>query len=131
MALRSERRFTALDNAVSGMMTSFSYTKLDGTTKSYMVLVIDPQLRTDDGKEYLHGLLIDQLSDPELLQLAVTLGQTISIDPDDRRAPVTNLQTDEAYARYLQSYKGRDLYRKFIRSNIKGFQQILLGGIDD
>ena len=55
MALKSERRFISRDNIKSGMMLEFSYTKENGDTNSYEVIVIDPK-KSMDNKLYLHGL---------------------------------------------------------------------------
>jgi hypothetical protein len=77
MPLRSERRFISKSNIQSGMLLEFSYTKKsDGFTKSYMVLVIDPAKKNENTKTtQLHGVLINDLSDDELIELVDTLGQ--------------------------------------------------------
>lgn len=77
MALRSERRFIGKKNIQSGMLLEFSYTKKsDGSTKSYMVLVIDPAKTNDTTKTtQLHGVLVDDLSDKNLIELVAVLGQ--------------------------------------------------------
>ena len=76
MALRSERRFIGKKNIQSGMLLEFSYTKKsDGSTKSYMVLVIDPSKKNENSNTIqLHGIIINDLSDDELINLVSTLG---------------------------------------------------------
>jgi hypothetical protein len=130
MALRSERRFISKSNIQSGMLLEFSYTKKsDGSTKSYMVLVIDPSKENENTKTtQLHGILIDDLSDEELIKLVVTLGN-VQLTPDERSEPLVNLQSDEAYDKYVGSIKGDRRYRTFVTDNIANPRQILLGEI--
>jgi hypothetical protein len=132
MALRSERRFIANGNIESGMLLEFSYTKIkDGSIKSYMVLVIDPIKKNETtGNEQLHALLVDDLNDMELIQLITKLG-SFEFDPDNRAAPITNLQSDAAYTKYLGTVKSERRYRTFITKNISSLRQILIGGLED
>ena len=114
MALRSERRFIAKNNIQSGMLLEFSYAKIkDGSTGTYTVLVIDPIKKNETtGNEQLHALLVDDLSDMQLIQLITKLGN-FEFDPDNRAAPITNLQSDEAYTKYLGTVKSERRYRTF------------------
>ena len=132
MALRSERRFISKSKIESGMLLEFSYTKIaDGASGLYTVLVIDPVKKNEStGNEQLHALLIDDLSDMELIGLITTLG-SFQFNPDERDAPLTNLQSDAAYTKYLSSTKSQRRYRTFILKNIASPQQILIGGLGD
>lgn len=123
MALKSERRFISLSNLSSGMMIEFRYTKADSTAKSYTAIVIDP-----NKDSYLHALLLDNLSDSEIIQVATDLGREFNYDPDVRNAPITNLQSEEVYNRYKASqFKSERRYRTFLLSNISSLRQILIG----
>lgn len=123
MALRSERRFISKEAIQSGMLVEFTYKKVsDESIKSYTVLIVDPN--KDD---YLHGLLISDLSDAELIGLVTKLG-SFTYDPDNRAEPITNLQSDAAYDRYL-GIKNERRYRTFLRENISSLRQILTGTI--
>lgn len=130
MALRSERRFISKSNVQSGMLVEFSYTKIaDGTTKSYMILVIDPSKKNEStNNEQLHGLLVDDLSDMELIGLITKLG-SFQFNPDDPAAPLTNLQSDSAYSKYLSTTKSQKRYRTFVTKNISSISQILIGEV--
>lgn len=110
------------------MLLEFSYTKKsDGSTKSYMVLVIDPAKKNENTKTtQLHGILIDDLSDDELIKLIVTLGNT-QITPNAREAPLANLQSNETYDNYVGSIKGDRRYRTFVLDNVGSVRQILVG----
>lgn len=121
MALRSDRRFIAKNKLISGMLVEFNYTKLDGTTKRYEAIIVDP-----NKDNYLHGLLIEDLSDFELFTLITTLGDSLKFDQDNRTAPITNLQTDDAYKKYL-GIKSQRRYRTFLVDKISSLQQILIG----
>jgi len=131
MALRSERRFISKNKIQSGMLLEFSYMKItDGATGVYTVLVIDPAKKNEStGNEQLHALLIDDLSDMELIGLVTTLG-SFQFNPDERTAPLTNLQSDDAYNKYLSTTKSQRRYRTFILKNIASPRQILIGEIE-
>lgn len=105
------------------MMIEFSYTKTDNSTKTYTVMVIDP-----DYNGYLHALLLDNLSDFEIVKLATELGNVFNYDPMSPSAPITNLQSNDAYNRYkLSGYRDDRRYRTFIVNKITGLRQILIG----
>ena len=121
MPLRSQRRFIAKSNISSGMLVEFTYKKIsDGSSKSYTVLVIDP-----DKDKYLHALLIEDLSDSELVGMVTKLGQ-FSYNPDEPNKPITDLKSDEAYNKYL-GIKNQRRYRTFLIDNISSLRQILIG----
>lgn len=128
MALKSERRFISRDNIKSGMMLEFSYTKENGDTNSYEVIVIDPK-KSMDNKLYLHAILLENMSDEEIIRIAIEFGGTVNFDPDERTAPLTNLQSDQAYNRYKTSTtKNKRVYRTFLLNRISGTpRQILIG----
>lgn len=121
MPLRSERRFIGKSKISSGMLIDFSYKKVsDGSSKNYTALVIDP-----DKDKYLHALLIEDLSDSELVGMITKLGQ-FSYNPDEPNKPLTDLQNDEAYNKYL-GIKNERRYRTFLVDNISSLRQILIG----
>lgn len=126
MGLRSQRRFISKYSVKTGMMVEFSYTKRDSTTSSYTVLVIDP-----DRNGHLHGLLIGGLSDDELIKLSKEVGGEFNYDPEDRRAPITQLQSDAAYQRFKNSgFSEVRRYRTFLLDKISSIRQILIGEIE-
>jgi hypothetical protein len=120
MALRSVRRFIGINNVKSGMLVQFGYSKLDNSSNSYTALVIDP-----NKNNYMHALLIDKLSDAELVSLVTQLG-SLNYDPEAKNAPITDLQNDEAYKNYTQ-IKDKRLYRTFRLNKISNLRQILIG----
>jgi hypothetical protein len=123
MALRSERRFISQVALASGMLVEFTYRKMrDSTTKTYMGLVIDP-----NKNNYLHALLVDDLSDADLIRLVTTLGN-LTFDPSNRAQPLTDLKNDAAYKKY-SSIKDQRRYRTFLLSNISSLRQILIGAV--
>lgn len=125
MPLRSERRFISKSKISSGMLVEFSYQKIkDKTRQSYVAIVIDPN--KDD---YLHALLINDLSDKELLDMITKLGE-ISYNPQQRDKPLIDLQNDDAYDKYL-GIKNQRRYRTFLIENISSLRQILIGKITE
>lgn len=103
------------------MLVEFTYKKVsDGSTKKYIVLVIDP-----DKDKYLHALLIEDLSDNELVTMIKQLGE-FSYDADEKNKPLTDLQSNEAYNKYL-GIKDQRRYRTFLVDNISNLRQILVG----
>jgi hypothetical protein len=133
MALRSERKFIAKGSIKSGMLVEFSYTKIkDGSVGSYMVLVIDPAKKNESTtNDQLHGLLVDDLSDMDLVRMSTEFGQVFNYNPDNRSNPITNLQSDDAYARYTTSTMKNDRrYRTFLLQNISSLRQILIGELE-
>jgi len=134
MSLRSERRFISYADVKSGMMVEFSYTKDSGEMSSYKAIVIDPD-KTGEvqgrSEHYMHAILIDELTDFEIVSLATELGEEFNFDPDRRKAPITYLQTDEAYNRYRSSnLKPKRIYRTFVKDRIRSIRQILIGAIE-
>jgi len=127
MALRSERRFISKTNIKSGMLLSITYKKNSGEVKDYMLITIDPDKENKFTKNnQLHGLLVDDLSDEELIKMIVTIGN-LSYDPTDVRAPLTDIQNDEAYEKFKANYDTKKRYRTFTLDNIRSVRQILVG----
>jgi hypothetical protein len=130
MPLRSEGRYISPEEFQTGMMIDFSYTKRDSTVQRYLAIVIDPAKKTGDNI-YLHALLIDGLSDMELVRLSIEVGQVFNYDPDDREAPITYLQSDDAYSRYKASpFLNQRIYRTFLLENVTSPRQILIGELE-
>jgi hypothetical protein len=133
MALRSERRFISKYDITTGMLLEFSYIKdKDKKPANYMVLVIDPEkLHDSTDNAHLHGILIKDLSDLEIVRISTEIGQEFNYNPDERRVPITMLQSDEAYARYRTSSIKKDrLYRTFLVDSITNVRQILIGELE-
>lgn len=133
MPLRSERRFINIGNVKSGMMIQFKYTKNSGESGQYVVLVVDPKRINKRATEpQLHGFVIDEMSDKELIEFFSSLQGNINIDYEDRRASIVEgLNTDEAYKKFAASKYVKDRsYRTFNLSGITGVRQILIGAID-
>lgn len=133
MPLRSERRFINIGNVESGMMIQFSYTKKSGGSGQYTVLVVDPNRTNDRATEpQLHGFVIDELSDKELIEFFSSFETSIEISPDNRRVPIVKeLNTDEAYSKFASSkYVKNRSYRTFNISGISQVRQILVGSVD-
>lgn len=133
MPIRSELRFISLNNIKSGMMIKFGYTKKTGESNDYTVLVVDPKRQNEHATEpQLHGFIIDELSDTELIDFFASFKKTINIDYSDRRASVVeDLNTDEAYTTFLSSkYVKNRSYRTFNLSSMFQVRQVLLGSVD-
>jgi hypothetical protein len=121
MALKCQRRFVSKSKVTSGMLLEFSYRKIsDDSTGNYIVLVIDP-----NKNNHLHALLVDDLSDRDLIGLITRLGN-LSYNPDEPSKPLTDLQNDESYNKYL-GIKSQRRYRTFLVNNISNLRQILIG----
>jgi hypothetical protein len=115
------------------MMVQFRYTKKSGETNQYVVLVVDPQRTNKRATEpQLHGFVIDEMNDKELIEFFSSLQGNINIDYEDRRASIIEgLNTDEAYKKFTSSKYIKDRsYRTFNLSAITGIRQILIGSID-
>lgn len=133
MPLRSERRFIGLNSVKSGMMVQFNYIKKSGDSGSYVVLVVDPNRTNERATEpQLHGFVIDELSDLQLIEFFASFGKSIKFDYEDRRASVVEgLDTDEAYELFSNSkYVEKRSYRTFNLSGISQVRQILIGSVD-
>ena len=133
MPLRSERRFIGINDVTPGMMIQFNYTKKSGGSGSYTVLVVDPNRQNDHASEpQLHGFVIDELSDSQLIEFFASFGKTINLDYEDRRASVVEgLNTDEAYNMFKGSkYVDNRSYRTFNLSSMSSVRQILLGATE-
>jgi hypothetical protein len=133
MPLRSERRFINLNDVKPGMMVQFTYTKKSGGSGSYTVLVVDPDRTNERATEpQLHGFVIDELTDSQLIEFFTSFGKSINLDYEDRRASVVEgINTDEAYTTFSTSkYVTNRSYRTFNRSSISQVRQILVGSVD-
>lgn len=98
------------------------------------MLVVDPNRRNERATEsQLHGFVIDELSDSELLEFFASFRKSISLDYDDRkRSVVEGLNTDEAYETFASSKYVKDRsYRTFNLSGMTQIRQILIGSVDD
>ena len=130
MPLRSERRYIGVSNVTSGMIVQFNYTKLNGDSGQYTILVVDPYRKNDRATEYqLHGYDVKDMSDEELVQFASTFQSRLSIDPTNRRRElVSDLNTQEAYETFRSSEFSQDRsYRTFNLSKISQMRQVLIG----
>ena len=131
MPLRSERRFIKLSDISSGMMLNFVYTKEAGVVKEYTVLVIDPdKINESTDTHQLHGVLLDGLTDFEIIKMVTAVGDGFRFSPDDRAAPLTKMNTDKSYELYRAAYKGQNRYRTFILTKMTSVKQILIGEIE-
>lgn len=132
MAFKSERRFISLSEVRPGMMIQFSYKKKSGGSGTYIVLVVDPDRTNDRASEpQLHGYVINELSDSQLIEFFASFKKTINLDPEDRRSSVVEgLNTAEAYTNFASSkfVKNRS-YRTFNLSGMTQVRQILMGSI--
>lgn len=133
MPIRSERRFIGVSSIKPGMMIEFNYTKKSGGSGPYVVLVVDPNRKNERAKEpQLHGFVIQNLSDSELIEFFASFNKSMKIDYTDRRASVVEgLNTDEAYTAFASSKYVKDRsYRTFNLSSMSQVRQILLGSVD-
>lgn len=134
MAIRSERRFIGLTSIKSGMMIQFTYTKKSGGSGSYVVLVVDPNRQNERATEpQLHGFVIDELTDEQLVDFFATFRKSINLSYDERTASVVEgLNTEEAYEAFTSSkYVKNRSYRTFNLSGISQLRQVLLGSVGD
>lgn len=133
MALRSERRFIGIKDVKPGMMVEFTYAKKSGGKGKYVVLVVDPNKQNEHASEpQLHGFIIDELTDSQLIDFFATFGKSIKMDYEKRRESIVEeLNTDEAYQAFAASKYVKDrTYRTFNLSGISQMRQILLGSVD-
>lgn len=133
MSIRSERRFIGIKSVKPGMMIQFNYSKKSGGSESYVVLVVDPNRTNERALEpQLHGFVIDELSDEELIEFFTSFGKSTKLDYTDRRASVIeDLNTDEAYKTFKSSrYVKNRSYRTFNLSGISSVRQILIGSVE-
>tara|TARA_R110000868_G_scaffold201591_3_gene449108 strand:+ start:2600 stop:3001 length:402 start_codon:yes stop_codon:yes gene_type:complete len=133
MPIRSERRFISLTKVSPGMMVEFTYSKKSGGTGKYTVLVVDPSRENEHASEpQLHGFIINELNDAQLIEFFASFGKSINLDSTDRRASVMEgLNTDEAYTTFASSkYVKSRSYRTFNISGISQLRQVLLGSVE-
>lgn len=133
MPIRSERRFISLNNINPGMMIEFNYSKKDGGSGTYIVLVVDPKKENPHTKEpQLHGFIINDLNDEELINFFSSFGKSVKLDYEDRRASVVEgLNSDEAYEKFRSSKYVKDRsYRTFNTKTMSSVRQVLIGSID-
>jgi hypothetical protein len=122
--LRSSPRYIAQKDIKSGMILDFGYNKLNGESKMYQALVIDPS-KSDEhtGNLQLHGLLIDDLDDQKLLEMLKMLGSFFEAPPGWRN-PIADYNSDEVYERIKQRITdSKKRYRTFLVDNITRPQQ--------
>lgn len=133
MPLRSERRYISLNNVQSGMMIQFNYKKKSGERGQYIVLVVDPNRTNERATEpQLHGFVIKELSDKELVDFFNSFETDVKLTSEDKREPVIKeLNTDEAYSKFKSSKYIEDRsYRTFNLSSISQVRQILVGSVE-
>lgn len=130
MPLRSERRYIGMNDVKSGMMVEFTYSKKSGGSNNYMVLVVDPRRKNERATELqLHGFIIDNMTDDQLVEFFASFRKNVKMDYTDRRASVVEgLDSKEAYTTFVNSKYVKDRsYRTFNHSGITKIRQILLG----
>ena len=115
-------------------MVEFNYTRKTGGSDKYTVLVVDPDRKNDHAREpQLHGYVIEEMTDEQLINFFAAFRKTIQFNPDNRAASVVEgLNTADAYDSFLSSPYAKDRpYRTFTRSGISQIRQILLGSVGD
>lgn len=134
MPLLSERRFIGMSSLAAGMLLEFDYTKLDGTSGTYTVLVIDPNKPNANTSEpQIHAIDIGGLTDLEILEALASFKTGFDVDGEDdrRKTVVSKTNTDEAYDNLKASrFRERRRYRTFNRKKVSRPRQILLGSLD-
>lgn len=133
MPILSERRYISVGDIRSGMMIQFTYNKKSGGTDDYIVLVVDPNKPNKYTTEkQLHGFIIEDLSDAQLIEFFSSFNKTVKLDYLDRRASVVEgLNTTEAYNAFKTSKYVKDRsYRTFNLNSMNQVRQILLGSAD-
>lgn len=112
------------------MLLEFLYKSDSNPQKKYTVLVIDPNRQnTHATGNQLHALLIDDLSDFDLLGLVTKVGN-LSLDPDNREAPLTDLKSNDAYIKYTNTISSQRRYRTFNVDKLSAVRQILIGELE-
>lgn len=124
MALLSERRYISQTSIQSGMIVQFNYTKLNGDSNQYTVLVIDPNRTNKHASQpQLHGYNLEDMSDEEIINLAGVFKKTININPETRNEPlVEELNSSDAYENFSNSVFYDD--RKYRTFNINAMSQV-------
>ena len=141
MGFRDDGRFISKYEVTTGMIIDFSYTsasRKEKKTARYKVLVIDPaKFHNSTDNAQLHGLLIDdKLSDFDIVRISTEIGKEFNYNAnpetdEDRRVPITMLQSNEAYSRYTTSFIKNDRrYRTFLVDNMSSVRQILIGELE-
>lgn len=136
MSLLSERRFISLSNVTPGMLLEFSYTKLDGTSGKYTVLVIDPnRINKNTSEPQMHAIDVGELSDLEILEALASfkteMDVSVNEEADRRKKVVVDTNTDDAYKNLATSkFREKRRYRTFNLKTVGQTRQILLGTLD-
>jgi hypothetical protein len=112
------------------MLLDIIYQKDSGETSTYSVLAIDPdKVNQFTNNRQLHGLLIGDLTDDEIVKLINVMGELI-YNPEDKKAALVDLQNNESYQKFSANYDTKKRYRTFTLNNIRSVRQILVGGIE-
>lgn len=136
MSLLSERRFISISNVKPGMLLEFNYTKKDGGSGQYTVLVIDPDRKNDHSMEsLLHAIDISGMSDEEIIETLASFQTQIDLgvdsEEDRKKQVVKDVNTQQAYVNLQDSkFRERRRYRTFIRNSVSRPRQILLGRVE-
>lgn len=132
MPISSKSVSITLDEVTSGMVIEFFYIKESGNSDTYRILVIDPNKKNKYTSEpQLHGYIIKDMSDTELLEFFSSFNENIKFDYENKEiGVVANLNTDEAYSIFASSNYVKDRsYRTFNLKNISQVRQVLLKSV--
>jgi hypothetical protein len=131
MAIRGQRKYINISNVEPGMMIQFNYKKLSGETNEYVVLVIDPNRENEHASQpQLHGYLLRDFSDKELVDFFSSLDTEAKIDPKSKTPVIKDINNDEMYSKFATSkYVSNRPYRTFNLTGISKVRQILVGKV--
>jgi hypothetical protein len=112
-----------INDVLPGMFIKFSYTKADGSSGEYSVLVVDPNVTPTRARSaQLHGYNVEGVTDDDVIDFLLNLND----ENTDKNIRLPILTEQEAYD-LLSSVAQMDRpYRSFTLTNIGSISQVTL-----
>ena len=121
-------RYIGISNVTTGMLLTFVYEKLDGTSDNYTALVIDPyQIDDITYTRQMHAYEVGNLADYNIIKFLEELDIPYTIDTNKRAKPIATLDENFVYNAFKQTsfYTDRP-YRRFLIDNMRNIRQLYI-----
>lgn len=112
-------RNIAINEILPGMFVKFSYTKSDGLSGDYSILVVDPYVTSARAKSpQLHGYNVDGVSEEKIIEFLFDLNYPVTVDVNNQEVLLPELSQQDAYDLLKSVASIERPYRSFTLNSI-------------
>jgi hypothetical protein len=127
MTFSTTEKSISVNEITPGMFVKFSYTKSDGSSGNYSILVVDPYVTSERAKSpQLHGYNADGVSEEQIVEFLFGLNYPVTVDVNNEEVLLPELSQQDAYDLLKSIVTIERPYRSFTLSNIGSVYQVTI-----